>query len=218
VEGIHIPLEKSVSSSSWMEVYNSTTSNYEKEKHESIRYHLNGVGVRSLSLFFNGWGDIKVYVASFFSTSTTSLATEASVYDAMRSRDHHLLFEFTFLRNVNQKRVADAWRLQLQHSVANEYSAYPEYEHHQDTFIKCFGPIDNGGTITVQLLSNGDTLLFDQGYVYKGTIMGYSFQYAFLSMWFGKKPVAIDLKNKLLGMHKDHEQYGIFRSSNNTQT
>ena len=217
LEGIKIPLEKSVSSSSWMHFYNDTTTNYEAEKHELIRYHLNGAGVRSFSLLFNGWGDIKIYVASFYSTSATPLTSEESVYDAIRSRDHHLLFEFTFLRKVNQKRVADAWRLQLQHSVAAEYSSYPQYADHFNTFIQCFGPIDSGGTITIQLLSNGDTLIFDQGYVYKGTIMGYMFQYAFLSLWFGTTPVAFDLKNKLLGMQENPGNYDIFHSANNTR-
>jgi Chalcone isomerase-like len=219
LEGIHIPFEKFVSASHSMDIiYNSTTTNNETEKNDRIRYYLNGAGVRSLSLLFNGWGDIKIYVASFYSTSATPLKTEASVYGAIRSREHHMLFEFTFLRNVNQKRVADAWKLQLQHSVATEYSSYPDYERHRDTFIQSFGPIDNGGTITIQLLSNGDTLIFDQGYAYKGTIFGYTFQYAFLSMWFGTTPVSFDLKSKLLGHHQKDGPYDVFRTENTTQT
>jgi Chalcone isomerase-like len=216
LEGVNIPFEKSMSSTPWTDIDSNTTANHETQKIGSIRYYLNGAGVRSLSLLFNGWGDIKIYVASFYTTSGTPLTTEESIYGAIRNREHHLLFEFTFLRNVNQKRVADAWKLQLQHSVATEYSTYPEYERHLDTFIQSFGPIDNGGSITIQLLSNGNTLIFDQGYVYKGIINGHSFQYAFLSMWFGKKPVAIDLKSKLLGLH-ECAHYQVFRSVNITQ-
>ena len=43
-----------------------------------------------------------------------------------------------------------------------------------------------------------DTLVYDSGEL-KGTIRGRDFQRAFLSLWFGSKPVMPELKAALLG-------------------
>jgi hypothetical protein len=55
-----------------------------------------------------------------------------------------------------------------------------------------------GGTESVQLLPDGRTIVIDQG-IMKGVIACHDFQKSFLSMWFGKKAVAPDLKDGLLG-------------------
>jgi hypothetical protein len=216
LEGIRIPLKKLLPLSALIDSQNTTTVHENLDQgtksNETIRYLFNGAGVRSISLLFRGWGDIKIYVASFFSTSATPLNTTESVYEAIQS-DHHLLFEFTFLRDVNQKRVTDAWKQQLHHSIVDDYTSYPGYERDRSTFVQCFGPIQRGGTIAIHLLSNGHTVMFDPGYIHKGAIMGYHFQKAFLSMWFGAKPVALGLKNDLLGM-----QFHGYLSPNTTTT
>jgi hypothetical protein len=46
-----------------------------------------------------------------------------------------------------------------------------------------------------------NTVVFDQG-TQKGSIPGRDFQKAFLSLWFGSKPVASDLQRALLGRDK----------------
>jgi hypothetical protein len=43
-----------------------------------------------------------------------------------------------------------------------------------------------------------DTLVYDNETL-KGTIPGRNFQKAFLSLWFGSKPIQADLKSALLG-------------------
>jgi hypothetical protein len=59
------------------------------------------------------------------------------------------------------------------------------------------GPIKKGGVESVEI-EGDDTRLYDDN-VLKGTLKGRDFQKAFLSMWFGAKPVSPDLKAQLLG-------------------
>jgi hypothetical protein len=180
LEGIHLPLEKTLTPS-------VVTSSSADDPHHVLRF--NGAGVRSINMF--GW-EFKVYVAGFY--TGIPLESTESVFAAL-DNDTHMQLDFTFLRYVNQGRVTDAWNQQLAHSV--DYS-YPGYENDRDFFIGSFGPIENGGTETVQLLADGTTVLIDQG-VQKGVIDGRDFQKAFLSMWFGDNAVAPDLKAGLLG-------------------
>ena len=149
----------------------------------------NGHGVRSISFFGM---DIKVYVAGFYSKSP--LLTEEDVHECRRSDDCPMQLDFTFLRSVGKGKVISAWTQQLEHSVSHRYEGY---ENDRDTFIDLFSsPIAYSGTQTVQLVGD-DTFIVDQG-EYKGRISGKDFQKAFLSMWFGERAVAEDLKAGLL--------------------
>jgi hypothetical protein len=145
----------------------------------------NGHGIRSFT--FYGLS-MKMYVASFY--TETPLRSEEDVL----SCNCPLLFHFTFLRGVGQGKVKLAWQKQLEWSVTHSYDGY---ENDRDAFINMFGPMEYKGTVTVKLADNHTDVL-DQGKV-KGTIKGVDFQRAFLSMWFGERAVADDLKIGLLG-------------------
>jgi len=148
----------------------------------------NGHGIRSINVF--GW-DIDVYVADFYSASPL-----LSEEDVLKSHGSSLpmQMDFTFLRTVDQGRVISAWSQQLEHSVSYRYDGY---ESDRDVFIKMFSnEIQNGGIQSVQLVGD-KTIMVDQG-VHKGNIVGRDFQRAFLSMWFGERAVAEDLKANLL--------------------
>jgi hypothetical protein len=181
LEGVALPPEKMLTSPDSTDAY-----------HPPHRLQFNGAGVRSIRMF--GW-DFKVYVAGFY--TSVPLETPESVFKALESNNAltPMQLDFTFLRSVNQGRVTDAWTQQTEHSVEFKY---PRYDKDRAIFIDCFGPIDNGGTETVQLLPNGKTVIIDQG-VQKCVIDGLDFQRAFLSMWFGTKAVSTDLKAGLLG-------------------
>ena len=154
----------------------------------------NGHGVRSIT--FLGM-NVKVYVAGFY--SQTPLLSDQHV---MECRDSPMQMDFTFLRSVGKKQVISAWTQQLEHSVSHRYDGY---ENDRDQFIEMFAsPISNGGTQTVQLVGD-DTVIVDQG-VSKGKISGREFQKAFLSMWFGERAVAEDLKKGLLSGAKHLEK------------
>jgi hypothetical protein len=110
-----------------------------------------------------------------------------------------LQLDFTFLRYVNVNRVVSAWTQQLDHSVTHRYDGY---EADRETFIKAASsrPIEKGGTQSVVIV--GDTLsIVDQG-ENKADIKGHNFQKAFLSMWFGDRAVASDIKAGLLQGHQ----------------
>jgi len=149
----------------------------------------NGEGVRSV--VFLGF-HVKVYVAGFYTQEPLR-----SLDDVMNCR-RPKQFDFTFLRSVGQQRVKEAWERQLEASVSEQYSSYPNYEQDKNTFIDMFGPIEKGGTETVQFLGD-NTIVMDQG-VFKGVITGRDFQRAFLSMWFGDLAVTTELKEGLLGL------------------
>jgi Chalcone isomerase-like len=112
-----------------------------------------------------------------------------------------LQLDFTFLRYVNRNRVINAWTQQLDHSVSFRYDGY---ESDRDAFIKAASsqPIQHGGTQSV-LLVGDETQIIDQG-THTASIHGHNFQQSFLSMWFGERAVASDLKEGLLQGHSHH--------------
>jgi hypothetical protein len=153
-----------------------------------VQLKRNGQGIRSIS--FLGM-PIKVYVAGFYSPSR--LQDSKDVLDCHRE-GCPLQLDFTFLRSVSGRQCASAWGQQLENSVSHHYEGY---EKDRDDFIKKLSsPIANGGTISIQILGD-DTVVADQG-VDQGVVPGRNFQKAFLSMWFGDRPVTDDLKAGLL--------------------
>jgi hypothetical protein len=146
---------------------------------------LNGAGLRTFSLVMV---PIKIYVAAFYAPEPLRSAS------AVTASPGPIQFDFTFLRNVGQSDVTRAWSSQFAQSVSY---TYPGYERDRDAFIGMFGPLKNGGMERVQFVGT-NTLVYDSGTL-KGTISGREFQKSFLSLWFGSKPVAADLKSALLG-------------------
>jgi hypothetical protein len=157
-----------------------------------VQLKKNGHGIRSISFFGM---DIKVYVAEFYSESPLLSAEAVMECHNRDDKNSPMQMDFTFLRSFGQSRVVSAWTQQLDYSVSHTYEGYKE---DRDVFVELFssGPIENGGTQTVQMVGD-TTLVFDQG-VYKGSIQGKDFQKSFLSMWFGERAVAEDLKANLL--------------------
>ena len=146
---------------------------------------LNGAGLRTFKLVFV---PIKIYVAAFHTPAPLRSAT------AVEASPGPLQFTFTFLRDVNQGDVTEAWQEQF---AASTGYTYPGFEKDRDAFIAMFGPLESGGAEVVQFIGT-NTIVIDQGKT-KGTIAGRNFQRAFLSLWFGKNPVSDSLKAALLG-------------------
>jgi len=146
---------------------------------------LNGAGVRSVKLVFI---PIKAYVASFYAPE--KLGTEKAVL----ASSGPLQFNFTFLQGVNQSQVTQAWNAQFEDSVTFTYDGLAQ---DQIAFVKMFGPLKTGGVEKVEIQGN-ETRVYDNGKL-QGTIQGRNFQKAFLSLWFGSKPVMPSLKSDLLG-------------------
>jgi hypothetical protein len=160
---------------------------------DGVELKRNGHGIRSIR--FLGM-NINIYVAGLYSPKP--LLSEDDVYS---HRDGPIQMDFTFLRSVGRSKVISAWSQQLESSVSHMYDGY---EQDRDTFIDMFSNhIAYGGTQTVQLVGD-NTVIVDQG-VQKGAIPGRNFQMAFLSMWFGERAVAEDLKEGLLNGAAHHQ-------------
>jgi len=146
---------------------------------------LNGAGLRTFKLLMV---PVKVYVAALYTPA--ALRTPEQV----TASPGPMQFDFTFLRAVGQSDVTTAWTEQFSHSVTY---TYPGYEKDRDAFIAMFGPLALKGVERVKFVGT-NTIVIDQG-VKKGTITGRNFQRAFLSLWFGSKPVSKKLRSALLG-------------------
>jgi hypothetical protein len=213
LEGVQLPLEKMLEHHH--DVCETDNDTCRPPPSAPVLLRFNGAGVRSISFF--GW-DFKVYVAGFYIASgTPPLENPQDVLLLSSDNDAPIMqLDFTFLRSVNQDKVTQAWKEQLAHSVDANAALYNGYERDRDTFVGCFGPIQNGGTESVVLLGDGRTIIVDQG-VKKGVIEGKNFQKAFLSMWFGENAVAADLKAGLLGkighfglhMERQHDEIDV---------
>jgi Chalcone isomerase-like len=166
-----------------------------EELDSGIVLYRNGHGIRSFS--FYGLS-MKMYVASVYSETPLRNAD-----DALDCSGCPFVFHFTFLRSVSKGQVKLAWQKQLDWSVSHTYDGY---EQDYRSFIKMFGPMADHGTVTVKFVAD-ETLIWDQGEL-KGSIRGENFQRAFLSMWFGERAVADDLKVALLGNTSSSQHIG----------
>jgi hypothetical protein len=183
----------------------------------------NGHGIRQINFFGL---NIKIYVAHLYSlkpvvdekqifqrhhendenTAKNNTTDNPHPHHHQQQKDHNPLhFDFTFLRHVGRDKVEAAWSQQTDWSVTHKYGTY---DSDRRRFIQSLSSreIKNGGTQTVQLVGDS-TILIDQGQ-YTGTIHGTDFQRSFLSMWFGPKAVANDLKEDLLQGHDHHHGRG----------
>ncbi|CAJ1949466.1 unnamed protein product [Cylindrotheca closterium] len=148
--------------------------------------------------FFRGIS-IRVYVATLYSPRQLSNGLE--ILESLESHDASpLQMDFTFLRGFTAGQCKKAWEKQLDESVSYRYEGF---EQDKADFLDMIAtqPMKANGTVTVQILEDDDTItmmIFDQG-TWTGEIVGKDFQRAFLSMWFGDKPVTDELKSGLLG-------------------
>lgn len=146
---------------------------------------LNGAGLRVFRL---GPVPIKVYVAALYAPSPVRSSEE------VLASSGPLQFDFIFLRGFSQAQVTEAWNAQFKESVSYDYAGLAD---DQRAFVASFGALRKGTRQTVTFVGS-ETQVFEDG-VLQGTVRGRDFQRAFLSLWFGAKPVAAELKEALLG-------------------
>lgn len=144
-----------------------------------------GSGLRCFA-FFRGIS-VRVYVATLYSSQPIQHADDWP---------DELQMDFTFLRGFTVGQCRLAWEKQFDESVSYRYDGLEQDK--QDFLNKiATESMKANGTVTVQFQGDS-TFIFDQG-TCTGEIIGKDFQRAFLSMWFGEKPVTNELKAKLLG-------------------
>jgi hypothetical protein len=179
----------------------------ERQLEDGTTLYRNGHGIRRINFFGM---DIKIYVAHLYSYKP--IVKEEQIisiheHDGQQQQWHQhtnnpLHFDFTFLRHVGQSQVVSAWTKQLDYSVTYTYDGY---DADRQRFITSLSSdaIEKNGTQTVQIVGD-ETKLIHQGR-HTGTIYGTNFQRSFLSMWFGPKAVANDLKQDLLQGHNNND-------------
>lgn len=148
---------------------------------------LNGHGLRRFSFYGI---QMDMYVAGLYSRD--ELLMESDVWNT----DGPICIDFIFLQNVPTKRMRIAWRYQMDTSVSQRHNNYPGYEKDRETFLQLMGSINKLGMQSIQIIGN-ETMVVENGTI-KGSVKGTNFQKAFLSMWFGEKPVTPELKLNLL--------------------
>lgn len=147
---------------------------------------LNGAGLRTVFVV-----RIKAYVAALYTAKPLRTAEDALAAEGP------LRFDFTFLRAVSASKVKEAWEAQFRESLSYSYA---DLARDQKKFIEGFGALKKGGVQTV-VFEKDATLVYEED-VLKTTIPGRPFQLAFLSLWFGSKPVQPSLMKELLGSAK----------------
>ena len=124
LEGIQLPFHK------FLHLHHDHTASSPAAAEEAPKLRFNGAGVRSVNFF--GW-DFKVYVAGFYHAAQHLIQDAETVFTAVNH--YPMQLDFTFLRNVNQIKVTEAWQKQLAHSV--EYT-YDGFEKDREQFVQCF--------------------------------------------------------------------------------
>ena len=147
---------------------------------------LNGAGIRTVKIALI---PVKAYVAAFYTPEP--LRSEKAVLASAGP----FVFDFKFLGGVSKKKVNKAWAAQFKESCTHRYAGY---EKDLDKFVKLFGSLEKGEIQRI-VIEGGATRAYE-GDILKGSIDGRGFQEAFLSLWFGKKPVMASLQTELLGM------------------
>lgn len=152
---------------------------------EGEKLSLNGAGVRSIKLAFV---PIKVYVAAFYAPRKLTSPGEVMEFSGP------LELTFTFLRDASQSQVDDGWNKQFDFSVTQTYDGF---DADRAKFVSLFDPIGKGEPQRVVFVGD-ETKVYDVD-TYKGSVKGREFQRAFLSTFFGSKPVTAKLRDELLG-------------------
>ena len=148
---------------------------------------LNGAGVRRAGFAFI---KVNVYVAALYLIKKSSEPKQ--ILDSTEPRR----MEFTFMRDVIDRDVKEAWNYQFKESVTDKLK-YPELPADLKKLTSFMGALKTG---EVQAFEMDDTTtrLYVKNQL-KGEIIGRNFQKAFLSMWLGEDPAQGNLKDALLG-------------------
>jgi ZIP family zinc transporter len=148
---------------------------------------LNGAGKREKFIF-------DVYVAGLYLQTHESDAAQVSG-DAGPKR-----ISMTLLRNLSAEQLSDALREGIAlNSTPGEIAALQPQVDALIAIMTAIGTAHKGDVITIDFLSDGNTVVGIGGEPRGKPIPGASFQRALLGVWLGAKPVQADLKEALLG-------------------
>lgn len=148
-----------------------------------IEVPLVAAGLRDATIF-----NIRVYVLAMYAPTVVSSLTDPNV------EKRPMCFEVHYLRDVDKKKVDEAWEYQFEES--SEYG-YPKLKADIKLLQKFFGEIKADKGIHLFELLENSTKVYETG-VYKGEIPGKEFGKNFISVFYGKNPPTKDLREALM--------------------
>jgi len=148
---------------------------------------LNGAGVRLK------WGFIKMYVGALYTTQKTRTG-DAVLRDANPRR-----ITLTMLRTLDADRLHESLMDGLEANCsAAEMAALDARIKELNGIFQAVRSVDAGDVITLDFMPGKGTQIMVRGQI-KDVIAGDDFARALLKVWFGKRPVSVDLKSAMLG-------------------
>ncbi len=145
---------------------------------------LQAAGLRAAPVF-----NIRVYVLAMYSGAPLPKGLKDPNIDK-----RPMCFEVHYMRDVEKKKVDEAWEYQFEES--SEYP-YPALKEHITLLKKFFGKIKANKGVHLFELTDTSTKVYENGEL-KGEIPGKEFGKNFLSVFFGKNPPTEDLKEALM--------------------
>lgn len=143
---------------------------------------LQAAGLRAATIF-----NIRVYVLAMYATTVVTDLNDPNI------SKRPMCFEVHYLRDVEKKKVDDAWEYQFEES--SEYP-YPELKAHIKLLQKCFGEIKANKGVHLFELGENSTKVYENGEL-KGEIPGKDFGKNFISVFYGKNPPTKELREAL---------------------
>lgn len=139
-------------------------------------------GLRGATIF-----NIRVYVLAMYAQTVVTSLTDPNV------EKRPMCFEVHYLRDVEKKKVDEAWEYQFKES--SEYP-YPKLKDDIKALQTFFGEIKADKGIHLFELLENSTKVYETG-VYKGEIPGKEFGKNFVSVFYGKNPPTKELREAL---------------------
>ncbi len=148
-----------------------------------VELPLVAAGLRGATIF-----NIRVYVLAMYAPTVVTSLTDPNI------EKRPMCFEVHYLRDVEKKKVDEAWEFQFKES--SEYS-YPKLKDDIKALQKFFGEIKADKGIHLFELLENSTKVYETG-VYKGEIPGKEFGKNFISVFYGKNPPTKELREALM--------------------
>lgn len=148
---------------------------------------LNGAGIRSKFVF-------DIYIAQLYLEQPAADAKDVLAADTRKRMVMHFLHD-----KVEKAKLVEAWNEGFKNNTAADQVA--ALQQRIDQFNAMFGDAKKGDVIVLDYIPGQGTKVTIAG-TEKGTIAGKDFNDAMLLIWLGDKPVAKDLRTKLLAAGK----------------
>ncbi|MBV8657324.1 MAG: chalcone isomerase family protein [Burkholderiales bacterium] len=148
---------------------------------------LNGAGVRVK------WGFIKMYVGALYTEQ------KAKTGDAVLQDAHPRRMTLTLLRTLDADHLHESLMDGLEANCTSaEMSDLDARLKELNGIFQAVRSVNAGDVITLDFIPGKGTQITVRGQL-KDVIAGDDFSRALLKVWFGKKPVSVDLKSAMLG-------------------